>query len=67
MVEASCPSGASLVGARRGRLPIRAVLVVLTVEAVAALLVVSSIAAPTLGEFTLAAFLTLLSLSLIHI
>jgi diguanylate cyclase (GGDEF)-like protein len=62
VVEASHPIGASLVGARRGRLPIRAVLVVLTVEAVAALLVVSSIAAPTLGEFTLAAFLTLLSL-----
>jgi diguanylate cyclase (GGDEF)-like protein len=50
------------VGSVLGRLPARAVLTVLVVEALAAALVLGSVSTPTPGEATLAAFLTLLSL-----
>jgi diguanylate cyclase (GGDEF)-like protein len=53
---------ATRLGAALGRLPARAVVAVLSVETVAAMLVLGSISVPTTGELTLAAFLTLLSL-----
>ena len=65
MVEPSCPSGASSVGGPVGetltRLPSRALLAVLLVEALAVAAVLGSLAVPSTGELTLAAFLTLLS------
>jgi diguanylate cyclase (GGDEF)-like protein len=62
VVEPSHPLGASTVGESLARLPCRAVLAVLSVEIVAAVLVVASITSPTRGELALAAFLALLSL-----
>ena len=62
MVEPSPPAVAAPTGSALGRLPARAVLVVLAVEVVALVLVLASVSTPTTGEATLAAFLTLLSL-----
>jgi len=62
VVEPSHPLGASSVGESLTRLPARAVLMVLSVEALAVVLVLASISGPSVGELTLAAFLTLLSL-----
>jgi diguanylate cyclase (GGDEF)-like protein len=60
--EPSHPLGASSVGESLPRLPARAILLVLSVEVLAAAAVLASISGPSLGELTLAAFLTLLSL-----
>jgi len=62
VVEPSPPAAAAPAGSALGRLPARAVLVVLAVEVVALVLVLASVSTPTAGEATLAAFLTLLSL-----
>jgi len=62
VVEPPHPVGGSPVGESLQRLPGRAVLAVLSVEALAVLLVMVTITVPTGGELTLAAFLTLLSL-----